>query len=171
MSRMLLSADPFEIFGYVSQGSRSLASACPGVSGSFRPYRTFSYVSIYAREHLQPKTSQKREWGYQINATRRSLKKYREILRSKESSMAKRDDSILDDLARYPWWVNVILAVIVYFSLKYWIPTIEFQNPFYAGIAKGAHVLAPTLAGILLLPAAVSAINSWRKGRLLEKQK
>ncbi|MGO9022499.1 MAG: restriction endonuclease [Syntrophobacteraceae bacterium] len=85
--------------------------------------------------------------------------------------MAKRNGSILDDLARYPWWVNVILAGIAYLSLKYWIPTIEFQSPFYAGIAKGAHVLAPTLAGILLLPAAVSAINSWRKGRLLEKQK
>ncbi len=85
--------------------------------------------------------------------------------------MARHNGSILDDLALYPWWVNVILAVVVYLSLKYWIPTIEFQNPFYAGIAKGVHVLAPTLAGILLLPAAVSAINSWRKGRLLQRQK
>jgi restriction system protein len=85
--------------------------------------------------------------------------------------MAKQNDSILDDLALYPWWVNVILAIIVYLSLKYWIPTIEFQNPFYAGIAKGAHVLAPTLAGIMLLPAALSAINSWRKGQLLDRQK
>ncbi len=85
--------------------------------------------------------------------------------------MAKRNGSILDDLALYPWWVNVILAVIVYLSMKYWIPTIEFQNTFYAGMAKVAPVLAPFLAGIILVPAAVSAINSWRKGQLLERQK
>ena len=85
--------------------------------------------------------------------------------------MAKRDDSILDDLARYPWWVNVILAVIVYLSLKYWIPTIKFQNTFYTGTAKAAYVLAPFLSGIMLVPAAVSAFNSWRKGQLFEKQK
>jgi len=85
--------------------------------------------------------------------------------------MAKRNGSILDDLALFPWWVNAVLAVIVYLSLEYWIPTIKFQNTFYAGTAKAAHVLAPFLAGIILAPAAVSAFNSWRKGQLLEKQK
>jgi hypothetical protein len=88
-----------------------------------------------------------------------------------ESGMGKRNGSILDDLALLPWWVNVFLAVIVYLSLKYWIPTIRFHNPFYAGVAKGAHVLAPILAGLLLLTAAVSAIDSWRKGQLLGTHK
>jgi restriction system protein len=88
-----------------------------------------------------------------------------------ESSMAKRNGSILDDLALLPWWVNVVIAVIVYLSLKYWIPTIKFENTFYAGTAKAAYVLAPFLAGIILAPAAVSAFDSWRKGQLLEKQK
>jgi len=59
--------------------------------------------------------------------------------------------------------VNVILAVIVYLSLKYWIPIIEFQNTFYAGMAKGAHVLAPFIAGIILVTAAVSAFDSGKK--------
>jgi restriction system protein len=85
--------------------------------------------------------------------------------------MAKRNGSLLDDLALLPWWVNVVLAVIVYLSMKYWIPTIKFQNFFYAGTAKAAPGLAPFLAGIILVPAAVSAFNSWRKGQLLEKQK
>ncbi len=85
--------------------------------------------------------------------------------------MAKRNGSILDDLALIPWWVNVVLAVIVYLSLKYWIPTIKFENSFYAGTAKAADVLAPFLAVIILAPAAVSAFNSWRKGQLREKQK
>ena len=85
--------------------------------------------------------------------------------------MAKRNGSILDDLALLAWWVNVVLAVIVYLSLKYWMPAIKFQNPFYAGTAKAAPGLAPFLPGIILLPAAISAFNSWRKGQLLEKQK
>ncbi|MEN6489059.1 MAG: restriction endonuclease [Smithella sp.] len=85
--------------------------------------------------------------------------------------MAKRNDSILDDLAVLPWWVTVILAIATYLSLKYWIPTIQFQNTFHAGMAKMAHELATTLAGILLLPAAVSAFNAWRKGQLFDRQK
>lgn len=85
--------------------------------------------------------------------------------------MAKRNGSILDDLALLPWWVNVILSVAVYLSLKYWIPTIKIQDTFYAGMAKAAPGLAPFLAGILLIPAAISGFNSWRKGQLLERQK
>ncbi len=99
------------------------------------------------------------------------LKEHGEIPGSKESSMSKRNGSILDDLALLPWWVNVILAVTVYLSLKYWIPTIKFQNIFYAGTAKAAPGLAPFLAGIMPIPAAISAFNSWRKGQLLERQK
>ncbi|MFZ0932552.1 MAG: hypothetical protein WAN11_28390 [Syntrophobacteraceae bacterium] len=78
--------------------------------------------------------------------------------------MAKRNGSILDDLALYPWWVNVILAVVVYLFMKYWIPTIEFQSPFYAGMARIAPVLAPVIAGMILVAAAVSAFDSGRKG-------
>ncbi|MGC9966135.1 MAG: restriction endonuclease [Syntrophobacteraceae bacterium] len=85
--------------------------------------------------------------------------------------MTKQNGSILDELALFPWWVGVILAVIVYLSLKYWIPTIKFQNTFYAGTAKAAPGLAPFLAGIMLAPAAVSAFFSWRKGPLPERQK
>jgi len=85
--------------------------------------------------------------------------------------MAKLNGSIPDDLALLPWWVNVILAVIVYLSLKYWIPSIKFENTFYTGTAKAANVLAPFCAGLLLFPAAISAIDSWHKRRLLERQK
>jgi restriction system protein len=99
------------------------------------------------------------------------LKEHRKIFRSKEPGMANRNGSILDDLALLPWWVDVILAVIVYLSMKYLIPAIKFQNPFYAGMAKAAPGLATVIAGIILATAAVSAINSWRKGQLLERQK
>ena len=84
--------------------------------------------------------------------------------------MANRNGSILDDLALLPWWVNIVLAAIVYLSLKYLIPLFNFRDPVFKGIALAAPGLAP-FAAIFLFPAAWSAFNSWRKGRLLEKQK
>jgi len=42
--------------------------------------------------------------------------------------MAKRNESILDPLAFLPWWVSVALSGISYLILKYFIPTIEFQQ-------------------------------------------
>lgn len=84
--------------------------------------------------------------------------------------MAKRNRSFIEDLARLPWWVSVVLAAIAYFSMKYGIPAIKFQNSFHAGMAKAAPGLAPFLAVVLLVPAAISVFNSRRRGPLLEKQ-
>jgi restriction system protein len=97
------------------------------------------------------------------------FKKYRQILGSKESSMAKRNDSILDNLAFLPWWVSVTFAAVMYVSLKYLAPLIIFKDWMFKGIPAAAPSLAP-LAGIFLLPAAVSAVNSWRKGQLFKNQ-
>jgi restriction system protein len=85
--------------------------------------------------------------------------------------VARRSRSILDDLVLLPWWFNLILAVVVYVSCRYWLPSLSFQNPFYKGIAMAIPRLAPVAAGILLFVAAISAFNAWRKGRLLKSQK
>jgi len=85
--------------------------------------------------------------------------------------MSRRNDSIFDDLATLPWWINVILAIVVYVSFKYWIPAFEFQSPLFKGIAIAMPVLAPIGAGIILFIAAISALNVWRKGDLLERQR
>jgi restriction system protein len=79
--------------------------------------------------------------------------------------------SILDDLAMLPWWINVIFAVVVYLSLKFWIPSIAFQNPFYKGMAMAVPSFAPVASVLLLFVAAISAFNAWRKGQLLDRQK
>jgi restriction system protein len=85
--------------------------------------------------------------------------------------MSRRNGSILDDLVLLPWWVNVILAFIVYVLLKYLIPIMTFKNPIFKGMAIGAPSLAPLFAGLLLMVAALSAFNAWRKGELLDRQK
>jgi len=84
--------------------------------------------------------------------------------------VARRSKTILDDLAVLPWWVNVILAAVVFLSFKYLVPTISFQNPFVKGIATALPSLAPIVAGLLCIVAAISAFNAWRKGRLIERQ-
>jgi len=84
--------------------------------------------------------------------------------------VARRSKTILDDLALLPWWVNIILAAVVYLSFKYWAPLIAFQNPFFKGIAIALPGIAPVVGGILCFVAAISAFNAWRKGELLERQ-
>jgi len=85
--------------------------------------------------------------------------------------MARRNDSILNVLATFPWWINVILAVVVYILFKYLLPSMVFQNIFFNAFAKLAPSLAPIFTGLLLFVAALSAFNAWRKGQLFNNQK
>lgn len=90
----------------------------------------------------------------------------------------KKNESILDLLALFPWYVSVALSGISYLLLKYFIPTIEIQQKgsadmtymLFKGLANAAPSLAPIIALILLVPAFISAINSWHKRKLLDKQ-
>jgi len=84
--------------------------------------------------------------------------------------VARRSKTILDDLALLPWWVNVILAAVVYLSFKYLIPSISFQSPLYKSLAKDLPGLAPLFGGLILFVAGISAFNAWRKGQLLDRQ-
>ncbi len=84
--------------------------------------------------------------------------------------MKRRGRSIIDELAILPWWINVILAFVIYFLFNYLFPNINFQNPFYKGIAMALPGLAPFAVVILLFIAAVSAYNALRKGDLLDRQ-
>lgn len=84
--------------------------------------------------------------------------------------MARRK-SVVDDLLVLPWWFNVILAGIVYFVFKHWLPSVQYENPIFKGMAPVLPTLAVPFAGLLLFIALVSAFNSWRKGALLESQR
>jgi restriction system protein len=84
--------------------------------------------------------------------------------------MARKNPSLLDVLATLPWWVNAGLAAATWIFLKFGLPLITFQNPLWQGMAIALPPLATLFASILLLPAAVSALHSWRKSKLLERQ-
>lgn len=73
--------------------------------------------------------------------------------------MTRRSKTILDDLSLLPWWFNVILAAVVFLSFKYLVPSISFQNPIIKGIAIALQSLAPILAGLLCIVAAISAFK------------
>ena len=85
--------------------------------------------------------------------------------------MSRKSGSILVEFVKFPWWVSVILSVVVYLSFTYLLPLVAFQNFFFKGIAEMMTSLAPASAGILLLVAGVSAFDAWRKGQLLDRQK
>ena len=84
--------------------------------------------------------------------------------------MPRRNRTILDDIALLPWWINVILAIVVYLAFRYWIPSVDFQSPLFEGISMGLRSIAPIAGGLILFIAAISAFNAWRKGNMLEQQ-
>jgi restriction system protein len=85
--------------------------------------------------------------------------------------MARRDESILNLLVNCPWWVSVLVSGIAFVILRFILPSIDFQNMVLNSFAKGLSIAAPFLALILLIPAPISALRSWRKRRRLDSQK
>lgn len=78
--------------------------------------------------------------------------------------------TILDDLIKFPWWVNFVLALAIFVGLKYLLPNIAFENPFLHGISQSLPKLASLFGIVLVLVAVLSLYNSWRKGELLDTQ-
>lgn len=78
--------------------------------------------------------------------------------------------SLVDDLITFPWWFNLALAAVVYFGLKYYLPTVELKSPAFQGIGNALPNLAGLFASIFVMTAAVSAIHAWRRGELLDRQ-
>jgi restriction system protein len=83
--------------------------------------------------------------------------------------MARKDESILEVLALFPWWVSVCFSAIVFVILKFVIPSITFDNPILKSMAQIAPQFA-WVSAVFLLPAAASAFESFRKRKLFERQ-
>jgi len=85
--------------------------------------------------------------------------------------MARRDESILNLVVECPWWVSVLVSGIAFVFLRFILPSIDFQSMVINSFAKGLSSAAPFVALVLLLPAPISALRSWKKRRRLDSQK
>jgi len=82
--------------------------------------------------------------------------------------MAKKNQSILNQLAVLPWWVSLSLAAALFIFLKYAIPLLSFENMVFNAAAKAAPTWANLVVIPLLATAAIAAFNQFRKGKMLE---
>lgn len=84
--------------------------------------------------------------------------------------MARRNENILELLSQCPWWLSVIASATAFIGLRFIVPAVDVQNPFFKGLTGAAPSIAP-VAFLLLLPAPFSYFDSLRKKKLLDKQK
>ena len=64
---------------------------------------------------------------------------------------------------RMPWWFDLILAVLVYYGLKYWGPTLHLHN---AQLNRFVHALpqfAELFALMLVVNGIFSAWHAWHR--------
>jgi restriction system protein len=85
--------------------------------------------------------------------------------------MARRNESFLDLLLKSPWWISVGLSILSYTGLTYVLPQTASHNLVLKSFAEGMPAIAPFVSLVLLVPAAVSLVNSWRKRKLFDGQR
>ncbi len=76
-------------------------------------------------------------------------------------------ERLIQALARKPWWVSVVVAVVVYVALGQVLPSVVGGHPVSEPVVRMVSGLAWLFAGIFLLPAAVSALRALRGRRML----
>jgi len=81
-----------------------------------------------------------------------------------------RKRSFLDDLITLPWWFSLLLAGVVYVSLKYYLPGIEFKSLVFQGMGPVFSSMAGIFTAIFIFTAALSAFHAWRRKDLFDRQ-
>jgi restriction system protein len=84
--------------------------------------------------------------------------------------VARKNRSILNELVRFPWWVSVGLAGVVYAVSVFVLPELTLASPVLKNLPSGLARVGPFVSLLLLGVAAVSAFFQFRKGKLLEQQ-
>ena len=69
-----------------------------------------------------------------------------------------------------PWWVSVVIGVLLYIYLRYYLPGQADENQFWAVWGASLPQIA-WFAVLMLIPAGISAYNSFRKRRIVDQQK
>lgn len=85
--------------------------------------------------------------------------------------MARRqNESLLEVLVQLPWWVSVLTAAIVYFTLAHVVPHLSFQSPVLNALTLTAPRFAVVFGILFLLLTPISILNAARKRRILDSQ-
>ena len=83
--------------------------------------------------------------------------------------MPRKSDNILESLATLPWWVSVIVAMLVYAAMAFLVPMVTSGN-ILVGVGQTSIKLAPYGLLLFLLPVPFSLFNAWRKRKQLDVQ-
>ena len=86
----------------------------------------------------------------------------------KNNFMARKNQSIINQLVVCPWWISLAMAIILFTILKFVLPVFSFNNWVFSAFAKAASGFAPLVGILLLITATVAALNQFRKGKMLE---
>lgn len=73
-------------------------------------------------------------------------------------------------LVTLPWWCSIITTMLAYVGLRYLLPELLPDRPFFLAWKTALPKLAPVVATLLLIPAPISAFNSYRKRKQLDTQ-
>jgi restriction system protein len=84
--------------------------------------------------------------------------------------VAQKNRSILNELVKFPWWVCLGLAGVVYGVSVFVLPELTLASPVLKNLPSGLARVGPFVSLLLMGVAAVSAFFQFRKGKLLEGQ-
>lgn len=82
----------------------------------------------------------------------------------------RRDESVFDLIAELPWWVGVILAVVIYVAIRYALPALSSSSQIVHALARGIVPVAWVFTLPFLIAAGVSAFHQLSHRRLLDSQ-
>ena len=84
--------------------------------------------------------------------------------------MARREENLSDVLLKSPWWVSVIVALVVFVGLRWVAPAFFGDNQMGRAIGQGIAQLAPFPAALCLMFAVGSAVFALKKRTLVDGQ-
>jgi restriction system protein len=84
--------------------------------------------------------------------------------------LRRRNENLLDQLAKSPWWVSMIFGGIVYVGLTQLLPALTANNAILNGLASNLRDSAGIFASIFLLMALLSLLGSFKRRKLLDGQ-
>jgi restriction system protein len=81
--------------------------------------------------------------------------------------MARKNEDFFDVSTELPWWVSVVLAAVAFVGLRFIVPAFMHD----ASLERLFKSASPFVGVIFLMAAGASAALSFRKRRLLDKQR